>query len=43
MFEGTPMDMTRIEAEAEARIAAHRMGDFRILLRDATGAPVPRA
>ena len=37
------MDMQRIEAEAESRIAEHRMGDFRIRLRDEEGAPIPRA
>jgi len=37
------MDITRIEQEADTRIAAHRMGEFRVRLRDAAGAPVPRA
>ncbi len=37
--------MTResMEQDAEARIAAHRMGDFRITLQDAAGVPVPAA
>jgi len=37
------MEITSIEREAESRIAAHRMGDFRIHLADEAGVPIPRA
>jgi len=36
-------DMTKTTQDAEARIAAHRLGDFHLRLRDAAGAPVPHA
>ncbi len=37
------MNTRQIERGAKARIAAHRMGDFEVTLRDAQGVPVPGA
>lgn len=37
------MDSTKLESEATARIAAHRMGDFKLRLCDRNGAPIPHA
>jgi hypothetical protein len=39
----TNADMTRVESEAEARIAEHRQGDFRVHLCAADGGAIPWA